>query len=71
MRKRKGKSKAKYGKRKFRSEEALLFSEDRLQLLDTIHEMVRDELQLRGYDYKGGPHHEKPLPDNNKTSPTE
>ena len=42
--------------------EAIRFSEDRLQLLDTIHEIVNDELQLRGLNDKGNPHPEKPPP---------
>lgn len=56
-------SKAKYGKRKNRSEDAFRFSEDRLQLLDTIHEMVSDEFQIRGLDQKGNPHPENPPPE--------
>lgn len=44
------------------SDQALRFSEDRLQLLDTIHEIVNDELQFRGLNEKGNPHPENPPP---------
>lgn len=44
------------------SDEVVRFSEDRLQLLDTIHEIVNDELQLRGLNEKGNPHPENPPP---------
>lgn len=45
-----------------KSEDAFRFSKDRMQLLDTIHKMVSDELQLRGLDQKRDSHPENPPP---------
>ena len=45
-----------------KSEDAFRFSKDRIQLLDTIHKMVSDELQLRGLEQKRDPHPENPPP---------
>lgn len=49
--------------RQNKTQEVLQFSEDRLQLLDTIHEMVNDELKLRRFNQKGDPHPENPPPE--------
>ena len=47
-----------------RSAEARQFSEDRMQLLDTVREMIDIELERCGVTPGGNPHPESPHPEN-------
>ena len=57
------KSRTKSTELKKKNKGALQFSEDRLQLLDTIQEMVSDELDHRRLKLEGNPHPENPPPE--------
>ena len=46
-----------------RSAEARQFSEDRMQLLDTVREMIEIELERYGVTPGGNPHPESPHPE--------
>ena len=46
-----------------RSAEAQQFSEDRMQLLDTVREMIDIELERYGVSPGGNPHPESPHPE--------
>ena len=46
-----------------RSAEARQFSEDRMQLLDTVREMIDIELERYGVSPGGNPHPENPHPE--------
>ena len=52
------------GERRGKSDEAQQFSEDRMQRLDTIREMIDIEFERRGLDTDGNPHPENPPPEN-------
>lgn len=53
-----------------RSAEARQFSEDRMQLLDTVREMIDIELERYGVTPGGNPHPESPpLEDRGRTPP--
>lgn len=45
------------------------FLQDRMQLLNTIREMIDIELELRGLKTEGNPHPEKPPPENEGCDP--
>ena len=47
-----------------RSAEARQFSEERMQLLDTVREMIDIELERYGVTPGGNPHPENPPPEN-------
>ncbi|MBR5397107.1 MAG: hypothetical protein IK145_04575 [Bacteroidales bacterium] len=49
-------------RKKKKSDEARQLSEDRLQLLYTIHEIISEELDNRGVTQEGNPHPENPPP---------
>lgn len=61
--------KPKEKRQKKKSEVALQISEDRLQLLDTIHEIVNVELDNRGVTAEGNPHLENPPPRTSGSGP--
>lgn len=54
-------------RRKF--DEAQRFSEDRMQLLDTIREMIDIEFERRGVKTEGNPHPENPPPEGTGREP--
>ncbi|WP_158611198.1 hypothetical protein, partial [Prevotella sp. OH937_COT-195] len=43
--------------------EDLGFLDDRMQLLDTVRRMIDIELDRRGVNIRGNPHHENHLPE--------
>ena len=52
-----------------RSAEARQFSEDRMQLLDTVREMIDIELERYGVSPGGNPHPESPPPEDRGRTP--
>ena len=52
-----------------RSAEAQQFSEDRMQLLDTVREMIDIELERYGVSPGGNPHPENPPPEDRGRTP--
>ena len=52
-----------------RSAEARQFSEDRMQLLDTVREMIDIELERYGVTPGGNPHPESPPPEDGGRTP--
>lgn len=51
--------------------EDLGFLDDRMQLLDTIHDMIDIELDRRGVSPDGNPHPENPPPDPKGMAPSD
>lgn len=47
------------------------YSEDRFELLDTIHDMIDMELDRRGVSPDGNPHPENPPPDPKGMAPSD
>lgn len=55
--------------RRRKSDEAQQFSEDRMQLLHTIRDMIDIEFERRGLNTEGNPHPENPPPENASREP--
>ncbi len=55
--------------RRRKSDEAQRFSKDRMQLLDTIREMIDIEFERRGVKTEGNPHFENPPPEGTGREP--
>ena len=56
-------------KRRRKSDEAQRFSEDRMQLLDTVRQMIDFEFERRGVKTEGTPHPENPPPEGTGREP--
>ena len=57
------------GERRRKTDEAQQFMEDRMQLLDTISEMIDIEFERRGMNSRGNPHPENPPPEGTGREP--
>ena len=55
--------------RRRKSDEAQRFSKDRMQLLDTVREMIDFEFERRGVKTEGNPHPENPPPEGTRREP--
>ena len=55
--------------RRRKSDEVQRFSKDRMQLLDTIREMIDFEFERRGVKTEGTPHPENPPPEGTGREP--
>ena len=55
--------------RRRKSDEVQRFSKDRMQLLDTIREMIDIEFERRGVKTEGNPHPESPPPEGTGREP--